>query len=199
MLENFLNIDTQLFLYLNSLHNSFFDTVMWEISSKTFWVPFYMVLIFFVFRKYKWYGILALVAVGILITLSDQISVRGFKNVFERLRPCHNSQISDMVHTVNSKCGGKFGFVSSHAANTFALAVFLSLLFRKLWVGSLLIFWAALVSYSRIYLGVHYPGDILGGAILGTIIAILVYWLFRFSYKKLHKKKHHSKSSGRFF
>ncbi len=195
MLDNIQNLDTQLFLYLNSFHNSFFDAVMWQISSKTFWIPFYLMLIFFVLRKYKWYGILALVAVGILITLSDQISVQGFKNVFERLRPCHNPQIADIVHTVNNKCGGKYGFVSSHAANTFALAVFLSLVFRRFWAGCLLIFWAALVSYSRIYLGVHYPGDILGGAILGAFIAVLIYWLFRFSYKNIRKNIHKKKNN----
>ena len=112
---------------------------------------------------------------------SDQASVQLFKNVFERLRPCHNPDINTMIHITGS-CGAKYGFVSSHAANSFALAVFVGLLlrhhYRYIMTGMLL--WAALVSYSRIYVGVHYPGDILGGAILGGVIALFIYALMKY-------------------
>lgn len=109
----------------------------------------------------------------------------AFKDVFERLRPCHNPNIASLVHVVDG-CGGKYGFVSSHASNSFALALFIGLLLRKhyKYFLPLMVFWAALVSYSRIYVGVHYPADILGGAILGSLIGIFVYWLM----KKLNAK-----------
>jgi len=113
---------------------------------------------------------------GLLFLISDQSSVRLFKNVFERLRPCHNPNLEGMVHLVNG-CGGKFGFVSSHATNCFALAIFSGLLFKNhyKYMMILMLFWAALVSYSRVYVGVHYPGDIIGGAVLGSIIGFLVF------------------------
>jgi len=111
--------------------------------------------------------------------MADQGSVHLFKNVFERLRPCHCEQIRNSIHIVNNHCGGQFGFVSSHATNTFALAIFMSLFFKNKAVSVLLIIWAIIVAYSRIYLGVHYLGDVLGGAILGIVIAFIVYYLFK--------------------
>lgn len=119
--------------------------------------------------------------------MGDRISVMAFKDVFQRFRPCHNPDIASLVHLVDG-CGGKFGFVSSHAANSFALALFTGLLLRKhyKYILPIMLFWAALVSYSRIYVGVHYPGDILGGAILGTVIGIFVYWLMKIVNKRFN-------------
>lgn len=122
----------------------------------------------------------------LLITLSDQISVHAFKNVFERLRPCHTPDLLLVVHTVE-KCGGQFGFISSHAANSFALAFFISGLLRKSykWIPYVMYSWAALTIYSRIYLGVHFPGDVLGGAILGMILGWIVLKGFRILDRKM--------------
>ncbi len=182
MLEFLDKIDTQLFLFLNSLHSSFFDVIMHYLSAKTPWIPLYVIVAFFILKKYKFKrGVIVLLFFGLLIFLTDQSSVRLFKNVFERLRPCHNPDIQHLVHTLNH-CGGQFGFVSSHAANSFAFAV-LSLLVLKTrsYTISILI-WAFLVSYSRVYLGVHYPGDIICGGLLGALIAFLVYKLYEFTF-----------------
>lgn len=112
--------------------------------------------------------------------MADQTSVKLFKDVFERLRPCHQPTIAHLVHVVNDHCGGQYGFVSSHAANTFAFAAFLGGVFAQKvkWFSCVLWVWAAIVAYSRIYLGVHYPGDIIGGALLGILIGRLVYRIF---------------------
>lgn len=127
-------------------------------------------------------AIIPIMAIGIL--LSDKISVYAFKDVFERFRPCHNLELKDLIHTVNGKCGGTFGFVSSHAANTFMFASLSSLFLRKYWFVFFIFFWAALVSYSRIYLGVHYPLDIAGGALLGILIGGLIFKLYKWGLKK---------------
>ena len=181
MIESLINIDTSITLYLNGLHNSFFDAVMLFISGKLSWIPLYLVLLFFAYKKAENIKIfiIFLVSIAVLITIADQTSVHLFKNMFERLRPCHCEQIRNSIHIVNNHCGGQFGFVSSHATNTFALAIFMSLFFKNKAVSTLLVVWAIIVAYSRIYLGVHYFGDVLGGAILGILIAFVVYYLFK--------------------
>jgi undecaprenyl-diphosphatase len=119
--------------------------------------------------------------VAVLISLSDQLSVRAFKFVFERPRPCHDSDLQPLIHLPSGECGGAFGFVSSHAANSFALAGFVWFLLRQYYskIGWILFLWASGVAYSRVYLGVHYPGDILGGALLGLAVSWLVWQLYR--------------------
>lgn len=174
MLETLEQWDRSLFLWLNSFHSESLDFVMWQVSGKLQWVPLYLFLLFILFKKYKKSVWVVLVAVGVVVALADQFSVQLFKEMFERWRPCHNLELKEVVHIVNDKCGGRFGFVSSHAANSFALATLIGLfLNRKALV--LLLVWAGAVAYSRVYLGVHYPADILGGAILGALIAVVVY------------------------
>ncbi len=170
MIEYLQQLDIKWFLFLNGLHNPFWDTVMWYISSTTIWIPLYLVIVFFTFRKFNKQAFVSLLFFGLLVLLADQSSVHLFKNVFERLRPCHNPDIKHLVHIVNNKCGGSYGFVSSHAANTFALAVFVAFLFKNKAASFSIILWATVVSYSRIYLGVHFVFDVLCGALLGSII-----------------------------
>ena len=129
-----------------------------------------------------------LLAFALLITLADQSASGFFKPFFERLRPCHQPGIQEFVHTLKH-CGGQYGFASSHASNTFALGIFMWLLYRNLY-GQLMILWAVLVSYSRIYAGVHYPGDIIMGAILGLISALIVYYLYKRIFPKDLEKIH---------
>lgn len=167
------NLDHELFLFLNGLHVGWLDPVMTFISSEMGWIPFYAILLYLVFRKSGWRGLLfVVIGVVILITCSDQLSSHVFKPVFHRLRPCHDPLIQDLVHLPNGHCGGQYGFISSHACNTFALASFIALIMNKYYkkIGLLMFIWAALVSYSRIYMGVHFPGDVLCGAAVGMIL-----------------------------
>lgn len=152
---------------------------MYNISNKFFWIPLYLLFLYLLIKHYKKDAVWIILATVILIALSDLISVHAFKNTFLRLRPCHNPEIQDLVHLVNNKCGGKYGFYSSHASNHFAIATFMSLFLgsKIKYFTIILIIWAIVISYSRIYLGVHYPADVLAGGLSGIIQAIILYKL----------------------
>ncbi|MDD2197133.1 MAG: phosphatase PAP2 family protein [Bacteroidales bacterium] len=179
MLDWLIHLDTQIFLLLNGLNSPFFDPIMIFFSGKLTWLPLYLLIIFYMYKRFGWRLVWPLMGILLVVVLADQTSVRLFKNVFERLRPCHNPDIMDMVHLVANHCGGKFGFISSHAANTFGIAIFLTLLFKKRWFTLWIIVWATVVSYSRIYLGVHYPGDVLVGGLVGSLCGYAVWRLYR--------------------
>jgi undecaprenyl-diphosphatase len=176
MLNKLIEFDTQLFLWLNGFHSPFWDQVMWFVSGRIEWLPLYLILFGYIVYRYKWKSMYILMAVILAVTLADKIAVIAFKDVFHRLRPSHTPEIQHMIHLVNNYRGGTYGFVSNHAANTFALAVFLSLLIRRSLFIVCILLWASVVAYSRIYLGVHFPGDVLAGALLGAAIGWLVYY-----------------------
>jgi undecaprenyl-diphosphatase len=164
-------IDTQLFLYLNGIHNSFFDSIMYWASDKLFWIPFYLFIVIIIIREYRKKSVYVLVTIGLLITLCDQTASNLIKNTVKRLRPSHEPALQNLIHLSEAGPGGQFGFISSHSANAFGLATFLILLLPKKynWIKIILIFWAILVTYSRIYNGVHYPSDVIVAMFLGII------------------------------
>jgi undecaprenyl-diphosphatase len=173
-------IDNSIFFFLNALHNQFFDTFFWYATDGSIYLPLYLIGIWLAYKQFgKKIWILA-VFVIITVLFTDQ-SCNILKNTVCRLRPTHNPDIMSLVHIVNDYRGGQYGFPSAHACNTFGMAIFLySVLRPKRWGVTVVLFaWAAVMSYSRIYLGVHYPSDILCGATLGACIGLGMSALFR--------------------
>ncbi|MFA9370822.1 MAG: phosphatase PAP2 family protein [Labilibaculum antarcticum] len=190
MLDWLLNLDKELLLLLNGQQNYFWDYLMRLISEKEMWYVFYIVLMTCVINTFGWKkGGLIILSLILVIAISDQIASGIFKPLFKRFRPSRDPDFSHLVNLVQGYTGGKYGFVSSHAANSFGLAVLAALILKDRITGAFLIFWAVLVSYSRIYLGVHYPSDIIGGAIVGISMAYLSYFLLRKYFKSSLIKK----------
>ena len=171
-------LDQQLFLFLNSLNSPFWDQVMHAISGRVIWAPLYLAILIFLGIKYKRKFLIILLFIILAVTLADQSSVQLFKNLVQRLRPCHEPSLEGLVHLVNGECGGEFGFVSSHATNSFNVALISLLFISKKWYTISIILWAIIVGYSRIYLGVHYPGDVICGSLLGALIGWSIYKLY---------------------
>ena len=184
MLKALLELDKQLFVSLNHWSGPFVDPVMIFLSGPVPWIIFALAVLFTANKCQPWSGtcIPLFITIGSLILavfLSEQISVHLFKNTFERLRPCHDPDMLGKVRLVAESCGGKYGFVSTHASNSFSLAILSALILKRRWFTISVFAWAALISYSRIYLGLHYPGDVLGGMALGMIIGVLTYRLYK--------------------
>lgn len=182
------DIDARLLLIVNGAHSPFFDSVMWCISGRWIWVPFYAVLAYLLFRRMSWKrASICLVTIGLIILAVDQTCATLIRPEIGRLRPANlNNPLSSFVHVVNGYRGGRYGFPSCHAANTFALAVFMSLVIRHKWFTVMMFSWAFIVSYSRMYLGVHYFGDLFCGATIGSLFAVLFYYLQNYLFKRLN-------------
>jgi undecaprenyl-diphosphatase len=187
MLEHLKSFDTKLFLYLNGKHNSFFDPIMYWLSNTVIWIPLYLLLAILIIRHYKKQSILIFIILIALMTVSDQLSGNIIRDYVMRPRPSHEAALQGLIHLSKAGSGGQYGFVSAHASNCFALASFIIFIlpinFR--WLKYLLLIWALLVSYSRVYNGVHYPGDILCGAIIGILLAYFFASLYFLIDKKM--------------
>lgn len=173
LIESINQIDIAIFLKINNFHSPFFDWLMYWLSNKWIWIPAYLIILFYIFKTRKNYKAI-LICIGLLIPCADMTSSLVLKPLIERPRPCHQPEIFTKMKLVGD-CGGKYGFVSSHAANTFAIATFIFLLFsaQKIWILGFL--WAFLIAYSRVYLGVHFPLDVFFGAIIGIFYAYFIH------------------------
>lgn len=174
--------DAHLFKIINEAHAPWIDQAMVIISGKLSWIPLYVFLVYLLHKKFKskfWGAVLYLVS---CVLFADQVSSTVFKPFFRRLRPCHVNEFQSWIHLPEG-CGGLYGFCSSHSANAFAITLGFYLLTRNKLIGTFLIFWAILISYSRIYLGAHYPLDVIVGAVIGSLGATLLF----LAYDKLIK------------
>lgn len=187
-------LDTDILLTINGYRSAWADQFMYAFSGKWIWVPMYVSLIYLIFRNLHWKTALACaVAITLTITFADQVCATLIRPFVARLRPSNlENPLSSLIHIVNEYRGGRYGFPSCHAANTAGLACFLTLLFRHRLLTASLWTWALLTCYSRAYLGVHYPGDLLCGAFIGCAGACLCYLLFQKScqYKRPSSLRH---------
>lgn len=181
MMETLQYIDTALLIWINNTFKSdWMDAVMLFCSGKLTWLPWYAVLLFLLYKsnpKRIWVN---LILVACCIALADQLASGLLKPLIARLRPCHNDAVNVHLVLIKGICGGQYGFVSSHAANVFAVFFFFVLkdVFQKIKIMIyVLLVWAIIVSLSRVYLGVHYPGDVLCGALVGILATSVIVWL----------------------
>lgn len=179
-LDWLVSIDTSVLLAINGYHTAFLDHFMMLISGKLIWAFFYVTLLFAAWRSFGWRGaVIVLVSAGLLILLCDQVCAHVIRPWVARMRPSNvHNPIEPMVQLVNGyRAGGGYTFPSCHASNTFGLAVLIALFFKKHWISVTMVTWSVVVCFSRVYLGVHYPLDILCGMAIGAMFAYMVYRL----------------------
>ena len=179
MLEYLNDIDTDALLAVNGLHDMFQDAFWWMVSAKWSSALLLLALVWILLHQNRRHALLMLVMLAFTVLVADQVSSGLIKHLVERLRPTHDPSLDNMVHVINGYRGGMYGFVSSHAANFFAVATLLSFVMRHRLVTCSLFTWALLQCYSRVYLGVHYPGDIMGGIVVGVLVGWLLWCLMR--------------------
>jgi len=186
--ESMLSHERHLFFLLNGSDSVFLDNIMWVISRSGVWILFYAFVTFFLFYKtLKKEAFIVLLFFILTMVVCDQFSSGLIKPFFERPRPTHHPDFKDLVDIVHGHRGGGFSFISGHATNSFGFAVFLSLIFRNRWVTLVSFVWATVISYSRIYLGMHFISDVVGGVLAGTLIALILYAVLVSFQKKLFR------------
>lgn len=186
MLEALRHIDEQLLLFFNGFHTPYWDEFMWMFTAKLTWIPMYAALLFVICKNLRpSVSLLTVVAIALTITFADQVCATLIRPLVERMRPSNpNNPIHEWIHIVHGKRGGRYGFPSCHASNSFGLAFFVMLLFKNRLMTLFIMCWAALNSYSRVYIGVHYPGDLFAGMLVGLTGAVLMYRLYRYALRR---------------
>lgn len=174
-----LEFDKVITLAINSCHSPFYDNFFYIYTQTWTWIPAILLLLVWMWRKGGVRSLYVVAGIALCILLSDQISSSLLKPLVARLRPTYNPEIADLIHTVNGYRGGRYGFVSSHAANAATFVTFTALVFRNRLYTILLSLWAFFTAYSRVYLGVHYVGDVLCGALIGVLVGMGVYFVLK--------------------
>lgn len=188
LIESLKSIDNAILLWINSRHTDLLDTIMWNASDRLTWIPLYVIMAYLIIRKYGKTSWLPIIFAILAVAMSDQCSNHLVKNVVLRYRPSHNLVLQSQLHYVKAYVGGLYGFASSHASNSMAFAFFIFMLFPKRYIAVLMIFYVAIICYSRVYLGVHYPSDIAGGIVIGLLSGCISYTLYRFIDKRYINK-----------
>lgn len=181
MLDWLIHIDTLVFKWIHlSLANGFFDQVLPFIREKINWIPLYVVIIALVIRKLRWNGVWFIVALCLAVLVADQFSAQLVKPLFERLRPCNEPSLAPIIRSI-VHCGSGYSFISSHATNHFALAFLFNWFFNeKVYkVGNLFYWWSGAIAFAQVYVGVHYPSDVIVGGIFGILIGKGVLYLYK--------------------
>lgn len=192
-METLLKLDHELLIWFNSTHSPFWDAIMMFFTRIEFWIPFYILVTYQIFKykgKEAWWWLIGL---SFLILFGELISTYLFKNILQRLRPSHEPALSGIVNLVKAYAGDKFGFVSSHATAVFAFAIYTSKLFKNSTYTLFVTIWSLLIVYTRLYLGLHYPGDILGGIALGLGLGYFFYRITRWWVSRLYPQKQFSR------
>lgn len=183
------SIDESILLLFNGHHTPLMDIIMWEVSDRWFWIPFYVIILLMIIHRFGWKEALVTFSfIAVVIASTDQLCASIIRPMVERLRPSNpGNPFSAMLTLVNDYHGGRYGFPSCHAANTMALATFIAMLFRSEKIAAGMTAWSVLVSISRLYLGVHYPSDVLAGWIVGGSLAMTAFYVRRLSFSHRFK------------
>lgn len=188
MLEQILDFERDAFLFLNSIHTPFLDQFVWLYTGKIVWIPIAALILFVICYKKSWKeSLLILLSIVLIITLCDQFASSICKPLFARFRPTQHPEFMGEVHTVFGYTGGKYGFISSHAANAFGFALYTLLLFKNRFYTIFILVWSSFMCYTRIYLGVHFISDIIPGIIVGLFFSYICYKLYIFARNKVLK------------
>jgi undecaprenyl-diphosphatase len=180
MIETLQQLDRQLFFLVNTgMQNAFFDWLCPWLRTPQMWIPLYFALLFTCWSRMRFHALWVVAVILVLILLTDQVSANLIKNLVQRPRPCRDPLMHDVHLLVH--CGGGYSFISAHATNHFAVALFFSTLFRNVyrWFLPLGVAWAALIAFSQVYVGVHFPFDVFCGAILGSVMGYFAAYLIR--------------------
>ncbi|MCQ2228553.1 MAG: phosphatase PAP2 family protein [Bacteroidales bacterium] len=192
-METLIFLDKQLTLWLNSFYGNFADVFFYLSTNLLVWSPMFLVMLWLIFTRQGGQGLVTVFFIGMVILFADQISASVFKPLFERWRPTHDPVMQYLIHTVNDYRGGNYGFCSSHAANCFGVATFVALVVRNTSLNIAMYLWALINCYSRVYLGVHFVGDLLVGALLGIVISRVAYEMYLRACLHFFVIHHHNK------